>query len=78
MKRKVVLVAATVVALALPAAANAAPGGAPAAHGLPGAEWGAAASGLAQSAPGAVADHIRSQRQADTNGDLGGRSLAPA
>lgn len=33
-------------------------GGIPALHELPGQEFGAAASGLAQSAPGAVADHI--------------------
>jgi hypothetical protein len=62
MRRKAALVAATVVALALPSAAVAAPGGTPGVHGVSGSEWGAAVSGLAQSAPGAVADHIRSTR----------------
>jgi hypothetical protein len=35
-------------------------GGLPMAHGLFGRDWGQAVSGLAQSYPGAVADHIRS------------------
>jgi hypothetical protein len=33
-------------------------GGMPAAHGMTGEEFGAAVSSLAQSAPGAVADHV--------------------
>jgi hypothetical protein len=35
-------------------------GGAPAAHGVDGKTFGAAVSGLAQSAPGAVAEHVSS------------------
>jgi len=36
----------------------AAPGGAPAAHGVDGKTFGGLVSGLAQSYPGAVADHV--------------------
>jgi hypothetical protein len=45
------------VALGAPAA-SAAPGGMPAAHELTGKEFGAAVSGAAQSAPGAIAAHV--------------------
>jgi hypothetical protein len=57
-----VTVLAGAAALVAPAAAMAAPGGTPAVHGVSGAEWGAAVSGLAQSAPGALADHIQAAK----------------
>jgi hypothetical protein len=58
-KRMSILLSMAVLALAVMAVpAVAAPGGAPAAHGLSGADFGKAVSGLAQSAPGAVADHV--------------------
>ena len=45
--------------LTLPAGmALAAPGGMPAAHGVDGKTFGAVVSGAAQSAPGAIADHV--------------------
>lgn len=37
-------------------------GGAPALHGLVGRDWGKAVSGLAQTYPGAVADHINAAK----------------
>ena len=54
-----ICVLALVIALAIGIpAAFAEKGGMPAAHGLPGAEFGAAVSELAQSGPGAVAEHV--------------------
>ena len=50
-------IALGLVALGAPAA-SAAPGGAPAAHGVDGKTFGGLVSGLAQSAPGAVAAHV--------------------
>ncbi len=47
----------TMAVMAVPALA--APGGAPAAHGVDGKTFGKLTSGLAQSYPGAVADHIQ-------------------
>jgi hypothetical protein len=57
---RVVLGISLSLALTVPLAttALAAPGGMPAAHGLSGEEFGAAVSELAQSYPGAVADHV--------------------
>ena len=52
----VAVVAAFMAIMAVPALA--APGGMPAAHGVDGKAFGAAVSGLAQSAPGAVAAHV--------------------
>jgi hypothetical protein len=52
----IVAVAAFMAIMAVPALA--APGGMPAAHGVDGKTFGAAVSGLAQSAPGAVAAHV--------------------
>jgi hypothetical protein len=48
------VLAAALTALAVPAAFASAPS----AHGVAGADWGAAVSGLAKSAPGALAGHI--------------------
>ena len=59
MKKTLVIMSVVVAVLAIMAVpALAAPGGTPAAHGLSGAEFGAAVSELAQSAPGAVAAHV--------------------
>jgi hypothetical protein len=58
-KRLTLLLSASALAVAVIAGpAMAAPGGAPAAHGLSGHDFGKAVSGLAQSYPGAVADHV--------------------
>jgi hypothetical protein len=57
--KKLITTLALTGALLLPAgAALAAPGGAPALHGVDGRTFGGAVSGLAQSYPGAVADHV--------------------
>jgi hypothetical protein len=53
------LVLASLLTLTIASVASADPGGAPGAHGVSGRTWGQAVSGLAQSAPGAVADHIQ-------------------
>ena len=59
MKRLIVVLIVVVALVAMGVApAFAAPGGAPAAHGLTGAEFGAAVSAMARSAPGAVAAHV--------------------
>jgi hypothetical protein len=52
-----VLALVMAIAIGIPAA-FAQEGGMPAAHGLSGAEFGAAVSDLATSEPGAVADHV--------------------
>jgi len=58
MRKMMVILAIVALSLAIMAVpALAAPGGMPGAHGLTGAEFGAATSALAQSAPGAVAAH---------------------
>ena len=51
--------------------ALAAPGGTPGAHGLSGKDFGAAVSGLAQSAPGAIAEHV-----SNSGGNGGGMPAA--
>jgi len=56
-KLSVSLVMTFVLAIMLASVAFAAPGGTPAAHGVDGQTFGAAVSGLAQSAPGALAEH---------------------
>ena len=57
--RIITLVSVAVLAFALMAApALAAAGGAPAAHGVSGADFGKAVSGLAATGPGAVAAHV--------------------
>jgi hypothetical protein len=58
--KKMMLVFVLVLALAIGimSPVSAAAGGAPGAHGVDGKTFGAAVSGLAQSAPGAVADHV--------------------
>lgn len=59
MKKTLVVMSVVAVVLAVMAVpVLAAPGGAPAAHGVDGKTFGAAVSGLAQSAPGAVAAHV--------------------
>ena len=59
MNRTLVLMSVVAVVMAVVAVpVLAVPGGAPAAHGLSGADFGAAVSSLAQSAPGAVAAHV--------------------
>ena len=59
MKKTLVVMSIVAVVMAVMAVpVLAAPGGAPAAHGLDGKTFGAAVSGLAQSAPGAVAAHV--------------------
>ena len=71
MKKKTMVVVSVVAMfmaiMAVPVLA--APGGAPAAHGLDGKAFGAAVSGLAQSAPGAVAAHV-------SGGNAGGTPAA--
>ncbi len=51
--------------------ALAAPGGTPGAHGVSGKDFGAAVSGLAQSAPGAIAEHV-----SNSGGNGGGMPAA--
>ena len=51
--------------------ALAAPGGTPGAHGVDGRTFGSAVSGLAQSAPGAIADHV-----SNSGGNGGGMPAA--
>ena len=59
MKKTLVLMSVVAVVMAVMAVpVLAAPGGAPAAHGVDGKAFGAAVSGLAKSAPGAVAAHV--------------------
>jgi hypothetical protein len=59
MKKTLVVMSIVAVVMAVMAVpVLAAPGGAPAAHGVDGKTFGAAVSGLAQSAPGAVAAHV--------------------
>jgi hypothetical protein len=61
MKRIVLVLSMVAMLMAMSVApAFAARGGMPAAHGLSGAEWGAAVSALAHTASGAVAAHIAS------------------
>jgi acid phosphatase family membrane protein YuiD len=52
------LLVAMFVAVMVAGTALAAPGGMPAAHGVDGQTFGAVVSGAAQSAPGAIADHV--------------------
>jgi hypothetical protein len=65
--KKITLIAVLALVLAAfsfsPAAA-----GAPSTHGLDGNEFGQAVSGLARSAPGAVADHVSSSRSNNAGG----------
>jgi hypothetical protein len=56
-KLSISLALVLVLAVMVSSIAMAAPGGAPAAHGVSGRDFGAAVSGLAQSAPGALAEH---------------------
>lgn len=59
MKKTLVVMSVVAVVMAVMAVpVLAAPGGAPAAHSMDGKTFGAAVSGLAQSAPGAVAAHV--------------------
>ena len=59
MKRSLIIMSVVVAVLAIMVVpALAAPGGTPAAHGVDGKDFGAAVSGMAQSAPGAVAAHV--------------------
>ena len=50
--------------------ASADPGGAPAAHGVDGRTFGSAVSGLAQSAPGAVAAHVSNSGGGSNGGGM--------
>ena len=52
------VVLAVMLAVMVFGSALAAPGGTPGAHGVSGKDFGAAVSGLAQSAPGAIAGHV--------------------
>ena len=52
------VVLAMMLAVMVFGSALAAPGGTPGAHGVSGKDFGAAVSGLAQSAPGAIAGHV--------------------
>jgi hypothetical protein len=65
------VVLALVVAVMVFGSALAAPGGTPGAHGASGKDFGAAVSGLAQSGPGAIADHV-----SNSGGNGGGMPAA--
>ena len=59
MKKTMLVLSLSLILLALPASmALADAGGMPAAHGLDGTEFGKAVSAAAQSAPGAIAEHV--------------------
>jgi hypothetical protein len=62
MRRTLILLFAMMMVMALAPVALAGEGGKPGAHGLHGSEWGKAVSDLATSAPGAVAGHIKEQK----------------
>jgi hypothetical protein len=64
-----------VIALAIPSAFAQ---GAPGAHGLSGAEFGAAASGLAKSSPGAVGEHASGVHGGGNLGKPGAHGLSGA
>jgi hypothetical protein len=65
------VVLAVMLAVMVFGSALAAPGGTPGAHGMSGKDFGAAVSGLAQSAPGAIAEHV-----SNSGGNGGGMPAA--
>jgi hypothetical protein len=65
------VVLAVMLAVMVFGSALAAPGGTPGAHGLSGKDFGAAVSGMAQSAPGAIAEHV-----SNSGGNGGGMPAA--